>query len=87
MGEFLDKYAENKLVIAIIAGLLGMLLFPLLRWLVKKIWYRAVNLVNDLSRNRLFLKAYLNWTINANKYISVLPSSLAAVRSSTLHLM
>lgn len=87
MGEFLEKYAENKMVIAIISFVLGAMLLPLLKWFAKKIWDRAVNLVNKLSRNRQFLKAYLNWTINTNKFISVLPSALAAARSDTLHLM
>jgi predicted NACHT family NTPase len=81
----IDSIANNKLYLAIASGALGVLLFPLLRFLAQKFWALITEAFTSLNRNRRFQADYLSWLINANKYISVLPTTLAGVKSGTLH--
>jgi hypothetical protein len=81
----IDSIANNKLYLAIASGALGVLLFPLLKFLAQKFWALITEAFTRLNRNRRFRADYLYWLINANKYISILPTTLTGVKSGTLH--
>jgi hypothetical protein len=81
----IDSIANNKLYLVIASGFLGVLLFPLLKFLAQKFWALITKAFTRLNRNRKFRADYLSWLINANKYISILPTTLTGVKSSTLH--
>lgn len=85
--EWISKIAQNPLYVAIITAILTIILLPFLKWMGKRLWESLQKFIQNLSRHKRFLRDYINWTIHANKYISVLPSGLAAVKSGTLHLM
>jgi hypothetical protein len=81
----LDAIANNKLYLAIVAAAFGALLFPLLKFLAQKFWELIMEACTRLNRNRRFRADYLSWLINANRYISILPTTLAGVKRVTLH--
>ncbi|MCP4353847.1 MAG: NACHT domain-containing protein [Desulfobacterales bacterium] len=91
LGELIKTIAGNKfyLVIttAICTSICTILLMPLIKYIVQSIWKGLKKLLTKFSRSRKFLEDYISWTIHTNKYISVLPTTMAAVKSGTLHLM
>jgi predicted NACHT family NTPase len=83
--SLIDSIANNKLHLAIASSALGLLLFPLVKFLAQKLWALVTEAFTRLNRNRRFRADYLSWLINVNKYISILPTTLAGVKSGTLH--
>ncbi len=86
-GDFIDAIVKNPLYLAIASAAVGALLFPLLKIIFKSLWGALRKLFIRLSRRRKFFHDYLSWAIHTNKYISVLPTTMAAVKSGALHLM
>jgi hypothetical protein len=74
----------EKILIAVISAILGGLLVPWLKHIFTSFW---TAIQNKFSRKRKFQRDYLNWAIQSNKFISVLPSTMAGVKTGTLHLM
>lgn len=83
--SLIDTIANNKLYLAIASCAIGVLLFPFLKFLAQKIWRLIVEAFIRLNSNRRFRADYLSWLTNANRYISILPTTLAGVKSGTLH--
>ena len=83
LGDLATTISNNPLALLAI----GALLFPLIQWGGKKLYKAGGELVTGLSKKKQFLKHYLTWIVNANKFVSVLPSTLAAVKGGTLHLI
>jgi len=86
-GDLINAVANNKFYLVIATVVLTALLMPLIKYIFKNLWEAMKGLVIRLSRRRRFLHDYISWAIHINKYISVLPTTMAAVKSGTLHLM
>ncbi|MCP4023994.1 MAG: hypothetical protein GY729_19285 [Desulfobacteraceae bacterium] len=87
LGDLIKTIAGNKLYLVITTAICTALVIPLIRYIVKNIWEGLNRLFTKLSRSRKFFEDYISWTIHTNKYISVLPTTMAAVKTGTLHLM
>ncbi len=87
LGDLIKIIAGNKLYLVITTAICTALVIPLFKYIVKNIWEGLNKLLTKLSRNRKFFEDYISWAIHTNKYISVLPTTMAAVKSGTLHLM
>ncbi len=87
LGDLIKTIASNKLYLVITTAICTVLVFPLFKYIVKNIWEGLKKLLTKLSRNRKFLENYISWAIHTNKFISVLPTTMAAVKSGTMHLM
>ncbi len=74
----------KDILLLVLGAILGGLLVPWLKQLFEKLW---AAIQNKFSRKRKFQRDYLNWAIQSNKFISVLPSTMAGVKTGTLHLM
>lgn len=74
----------EKALLLIVGAILGGLLVPWLKHVLVTFW---TAIQNKFSRKRKFQRDYLNWAIQSNKFISVLPSTMAGVKTGTLHLM
>ncbi len=74
----------KDILLLVLGAILGGLLVPWLKQLFEKLW---TAIQNKFSRKRKFQRDYLNWAIQSNKFISVLPSTRAGVKTGTLHLM
>ncbi len=77
----------EKGTIAIMTAVLTALLFPFLKKIVYCVWETLKSVLINLTHNKRFLKDYLQWMINANKFISVLPFTLAGAKSNPLQVM
>ena len=85
--NLVDVIANNKLYLVSFSAFVGALLFPLIKWISTSTWKGIVKLTLTFNREKRFLRDYIRWVIQTNKYISVLPSNLAAVEAGTLHMV
>jgi len=85
--DLFDQLSQHPLFPYVTGGIVTALLMPLLKYIFTKMWEGLKNLFTNLSRKRKFQRDYLNWAIQSNKFISVLPSTMAGVKTGTLHLM